>query len=331
MSKKNIIFIEGIPDDKKISVTKIQKDGSFDCIKGGSSNLMNFLKTDAFNSIGITFDTAVEQELPQLMIHGVFNEISDPDSNHITLEKLENLRKSAPANIPFFNLPADVMKTTRDNIYQLLQGIDKLHVPKTVRIQPKSPSDIYDAIKKEGLEFPVIFRQAGDHGGKSTIRIDDDGEQFYPFALDGRDYYLTQFVDYVDEKGVYAKYRLTVVNGEVFLRHVIFGKEWMVHARSQLPEKESKILKGKVAKNFNQKIKPEIAPIITEIHKRLNMDYFGIDCNIDQNMNILVFEINASMNQQFHSITKNSVFFKHTEAILNAIIQMISLRIDATS
>ena len=321
MSKKNIIFIEGIPDDKKISVTKIQKDGSFDCIKGGSSNLMNFLKTDAFNSIGITFDTAVEQELPQLMIHGVFNEISDPDSNHITLEKLENLRKSAPANIPFFNLPADVMKTTRDNIYQLLQGIDKLHVPKTVRIQPKSPSDIYDAIKKEGLEFPVIFRQAGDHGGKSTIRIDDDGEQFYPFALDGRDYYLTQFVDYKEE-GLYKKYRLVVVDGEVFLRHIMFSNSWMVHNKSQLGKMKER---QKVSGSFNKDIKPFVQPIITQIYNRLGLDYFGIDCNIDQNMNILVFEINANMN--VFTTMHDSVFKKHVEKTLQAIVNMIEKNI----
>lgn len=61
------------------------------------------------------------------------------------------------------------MKTTRDNIYRLFQGIDKLHVPKTVKIQPKSPADIYETITKEGFSFPVIFRQAGDHGGISTI------------------------------------------------------------------------------------------------------------------------------------------------------------------
>ncbi|HSR74091.1 MAG TPA: hypothetical protein VLL31_04540, partial [Sulfurovum sp.] len=154
------------------------------------------------------------------MIHGVFNQISDPDTNQITLQKAEDFYKMVSAHVPFFNIPSHVRRTSRDNIYKLLQGIDHLHVPKTVKIQPKSPKDIYDTIKEEGFEFPVIFRQAGDHGGVSTVRVDDETEQFYVFPLDGRDYYLTQFVEYFDENGLYKKYRLMVVDGKVYLRHV---------------------------------------------------------------------------------------------------------------
>ncbi len=87
-------------------------------------------------------------------------------------------------------------------IYQLLQGIIKLHIPKTVKIQPTSPSDIYSIIEKEDFKFPVIFRKAGDHGGVSTILIKNKDEQFYPFPLSGQDYYLTQFVDYAED-GIY--------------------------------------------------------------------------------------------------------------------------------
>lgn len=84
------------------------------------------------------------------------------------------------------------MKTTRDSIYSILSGIKKLNAPKTLKIQPRSPKEIYETIKKEGFEYPVIFRQAGDHGGISTIRIDNNTEQFYQFALDGRDFKSTE-------------------------------------------------------------------------------------------------------------------------------------------
>ena len=321
MSKKNILFINGIPDNHKVKVRKIQKDGSVSWGGSGSANVSNYLKNDLFDISDLIFDTNRDQKLPRKMIHAVFNQISDADSHKIALKKADDFYKAVSGNIPFFNAPSNVMKTTRDNIYQLLQGIEKLHVPKTVKLQPKSLSDIYDTIKKEDFKFPVIFRQAGDHGGISTILIKDTTEAFYAFPLDGRDYYLTQFVDY-KEDGIYAKYRLVVVDGEVFLRHAMFGKNWMVHAGSQLGEKESKSYKVSVAKRFHREIKPLIQPVITEIYDCLGLDYFGIDCHIDNEMNLLVFEINANMN--IFTISENSVFKKHTEKARQALIKILS-------
>jgi len=322
MTKKNILFLNGVPDNRKVIVNSIDKDGIYKWISKGSTNLDSFLKNDLFDISSVIFDVTGDQELPRIMISAVFNQIADADSHKITLQKADDFYKSISDQVPFFNPPSLVMKTTRDTIYRSLQGIEKLHVPKTVKIQPKSPADIYHTIQKEGFEFPVIFRQAGDHGGISTIRVDDDTEQFSEFALDGRDYYLTQFVEYV-KNGTYVKYRLIIVDGEVFLRHVYMSKDWVVHNANQLGDKASHPYQKDVAKRFLQDIKPLIQPVITEIHDRLGLDYFGIDCNIDENMNILVFEVNPSMN--VFSQTKNSMIFsKHIEKIRTALINMLA-------
>ena len=236
--KKNILFINGVPDDQSIFVYEIDENGVYKWRSIGSSNVGKFLQNDMFDRSSILFDITADQELPRRMISAVFNEISDADTHKITLKKADDFYISISDKVPFFNPPSLIMKTTRDNIYRSLQGIEKLHVPKTVKIQPRSPSDIYDIVKKENFEFPVIFRKAGDHGGISTIRVDDETEQFYQFPLDGRDYYLTQFVENKDN-GLYRKYRLMVVDGNVYLRHVKVGAEWLVHHKNQInnPEK----------------------------------------------------------------------------------------------
>jgi len=320
MSKKNILFINGIPDDRKMAIQKVAKNGLIKWGGKGSTNLSNFLENDLFDQFNVVFDLKGTQELPQQMIHAVFNQISDADTHKNVLKKADAFYKTVSAHVPFFNLPALVMKTTRDNIYRTLQGIDKVHVPKTIRLKPKSPSYIYKIIEKENFEFPVIFRQAGDHGGISTIRVDDETEQFYSFPLDGRDYYLTQFVE-TAEDGIYAKYRLVIVDGEVFIRHAIFSNEWMVHAGSQLNEKESSKYKNPISERFIEEIKPMIQPAITEIHHRLGLDYFGIDCHINKNMDLLVFEINSNMNIFVKS--ENSVFTEHIEMARQALIEML--------
>jgi glutathione synthase/RimK-type ligase-like ATP-grasp enzyme len=208
----------------------------------------------------------------------------------------------------------------------MLQGIEKLHVPKTVKIQPRSPFDIYAMIKKEGFSYPIIFRQAGDHGGVSTIKVDNETEQFYAFALDGRDYYLTQYVD-CSQDSIYSKYRLVVVDGDVFIRHAIFSDNWIIHSESrQYMKKNTKCQTQEkdILKSFDSAIKPKIKDVIQEIYNRLQLDYFGIDCNIDKDMNILVFEINANMNVLINnSREENNPWTKQMDQIKQAIIKMI--------
>jgi len=319
--KKSVLFINGIPDDRKVKVSKIEKNGKRRWGTKGSANVGNFIKNDFFNYSTIVLDTRMDQEFPRQMIHGVFNQISDPDSHKITLKKAEDFYQAVSAHIPFFNVPSHVMRTTRDNIYKLLHGIDKLHVPKTVKIQPECPQDIYEAIRKEGFSFPVIFRQAGDHTGISTIRIDDETEQFYIFPLDGRDYYLTQFVEYTED-GLYKKYRLMVVDGKVYLRHVKISEGWMVHHKNQIDNPEK--LQATNAKRFTE-YKKSIQEIATKIYNRLCLDYFGIDCNIDNMGNLLVFEINQSMNVFVQA--KGDIFSKNVDEIRQAVLQMINSRI----
>ncbi|QFR43906.1 ATP-grasp domain-containing protein [Sulfurimonas xiamenensis] len=327
MFKKNILFINGIPDDRKMLIQKIDKNGLIKWRGKGGTNLSNFLKNDLFDQYNVVFDLKGTQELPRQMIHAVFNQISDADTHKNVLKKTDSFYKTVSKHVPFFNPPANVMNTTRDNVYRLLQGVDKLHVPKTVKIQPKSPSDIYDTVEKEHFEFPVIFRQAGDHGGISTVRVDDKTEQFYAFPLDGRDYYLTQFVDYSDNAGVYTKYRLVVVDGEVYIRHVIFSDSWVIHSKSrEYMEKNKKYQsqEEKILKSFNVEIKPKIKDVINEMYKKLKLDYFGVDCYIDKDMNILVFEINANMNILVNNAKdKNNIWTKQIDIIKNAIIAMI--------
>ena len=92
----------------------------------------------------------------------------------------------------------------------------------------------------------------------------------------------------------------------------------MVHDKTQLEEIKAK---QATSKRFNKDIKPLIQPIITEIHRRLGLDYFGIDCHIDNEMNLLVFEINANMN--VFTTMQTSVFKKHAEKTLQALIKML--------
>lgn len=323
MTKKNVLFLNGIEDNRNVKISKISKNGNIQWQSRGSTNLNNFLKNNYFTCSKLILDTTSNQELPQQIIHGVFNEIADADSHKITLQKAEDFYQAVSSHVPFLNIPSSVMKTTRDNIFKLLQDIDKLHVPKTVKIQPKSPQEIYETIQKEGFELPVIFRQAGDHDGISTIRVNDKSEGFYAFALDGRNYYLTQYVEYVEKDGLYKKYRLLVVDGKVYLRHVKVSMDWMVYHKTQI-ENPEKVQQRSARRFFDHE--KAIQKVVNQIHHRLQLDYFGIDCYIDNKMNLLIFEINPSMG--VFTKEKNDIFSKNVDEIRKAVIKMIESRIN---
>ena len=327
MHEKSVLFINGIPDDLYVKVGSIQKNGKPYLVYSGGANIFDFINNELIKKHMLMLDANQTQDVKLVKSAVIFNQISDADTHKTALTKLKNIYKFFPKNTPFFNTPENILKTTRESIYSLTKAIDKVQVPKTVKIQPKSPQDIFNSIKEGGFAFPFIFRQAGDHGGISTILVKDSShEAFYAFALDGRDYYITQFVEYKKEN-VYTKYRLVVVDGEVYLRHVIFSDKWIIHSGSRdfmSQHKKYRELEETILNSFESTIKPNIQTAITALYKTTKLDYFGIDCSIDENFNILIFELNANMNVLINtSKNETNIWQEPIAKIVNAIATMI--------
>lgn len=321
--KSNVLFIDGIRDDSKVTVSLIDDKGlSYDV--GGSCNLFNHINSEYFKKHILVLDANQTSNLNINFndVHLLVNQVSDFDTHKKVLSKIDVLEDQVL--LPIINSAKNIVKTTRDNIYELLNSIDKLKVPKTVRITPLHPKDIIKTIKKENFEFPVILRECGNHGGHMTILLKskDDLKDFYFFALDGREYYLIQYINY-KENNIYRKCRLVVIDGKVYIRHVIYYDDWMIHSSSrefmdenpEYYEKESKIFD-----NFDTKLKPKLEPIIEKIYEKIGLDFFGIDCAIDKDMNITIFELNANMNILLNT---NSYTEKQTKKINEALINMI--------
>ncbi len=327
--KKNVLFTKGIADDGKVKVASI-REGHLVYSPGGSTNIYNNLSTDKFEKSIVALDTLRHHSVNLAKYDLIFNQISDPDTHKKVLRKLEFLLERSKKTVYCCNEPKKILKTSRDTVYSLLKDIPNLIIPKTVKLIPKTPQDVENAIVKNQFTFPVLFRQAGDHGGISTILINSLGEiatKMYPFALDGREYYLTQFVDY-RQQDIYKKFRLLIVDGEVYLRHVIFSDHWMIHSRSREFMKNNlqyNDMEIEILETFDELVKPLIQQTIIKIHEILQLEYFGMDCHIDQDGKIILFELNANMNVL---IDKNTRMEKYIQKIQNAIVQMLILKME---
>jgi glutathione synthase/RimK-type ligase-like ATP-grasp enzyme len=187
------------------------------------------------------------------------------------------------------------MGTTRDTVSNILAGLPRLRVPRTIRVQERTPSDVRDVVDKADLEYPVLVRIAGTHLGMSMIRIDtpDDFDAILRLnRFDRSSLYVTEFCDFASPDGRYRKFRIAVVGGDIFLRHVYIGDSWLIHrAEHDASMREERALLDA----FDHQWSDWLRPMCQEIARRLDLDFFGIDCSIDPAGQVLLFEANACM------------------------------------
>jgi len=312
----NVLFLQGIPDNQKVILLSINNPFSFDA--GGSCNVYNHIDESNFKKHSLTLNIKQGIGITIQNIDLIFNQISDNDTHSITLSKVASLIQKF--NLKCINHPKYISQTTRESIYLKLKKIPQISMPKTIRIQSKTPSDIFLKIQENDLRYPIILREAGAHGGVTTHLVHSNNEiqNLYAIPLDGRDYYLTQYKNCMNEDGLFQKMRLVIINGEAFIRHCISSKEWMVHAQNRVENSEN--LEIKILESFESFIKPKIDSTIQDIYREIKLEYFGIDCYIDKNMRLTIFEINANMNILIKS--KNYTD-KYTQKIRDAVSKMI--------
>ena len=330
----DILFVSGVADDNQVQVV-VDEKGGFQYLLNGSSSVSPWVdKNSEFNTHRFILAGTGGQQKYGFRFNPsvIFNEISDADSHTQALSRCIAFCDQQKCSI--INPPDAVLKTRRDQVSQVLSGVEGVKTPKTIRFHPQSPDDIKKKIE-EHFTGPVLLRVAGLHGGKSLIKIDSSdqlGQQLYPFALDGRPYYLTEFHDFKSKDGHYRKHRLAVVEGVPYLRHLLINDDWMVHrsarsfmtGRTPLVNEERELMMS-----FYKSLGAELSGRIKMIAERLSLDYFGIDCHINEEGEMLIFEANANMNILVNTQTTPNIWEAPIAAIREHIVSMVLKRAEA--
>lgn len=301
-----ILFVSGINDLSKMGVT-LDDSGKLGFLMDGNCSVHRRLDLGerpvaAFTLFGKGVkQRGVEFKPPPALI---FNQIADADTHRGALERCGELCSQIRASV--INHPSNVLATTRDQVAHTLRGIPGVRVPQTQRFQPRSPDEVFAFADEAGFAAPFIVRVVGLHGGVSMLRISnrDDYASLHALPFDGRDFYLTEFVDYRSGDGNYRKTRFAVVDGVPLIRHHLIDREWKVHAASLEYMDQNRALaheQNSLLADFDRTLKPQLAARVSEIAHRLGLDYFGIDCHLDARGEMLVFEANANMNILYNS------------------------------
>lgn len=327
----NILFIDAIPDNGLVEA-RIDDQGEITINLGGSCNLWKFL-APSLSQFPNTFleriiISANSRDIP-LKIKApilVFNEISEPDS-HLDALKITN-QIIDQLKCAVINSPASIMNTRREHLQEKLIEFSCFNVPKTIRMTPLSPKDISRAWKKYFPECSVIVRKAGDHGGKSTLKLSNqkDLSLLHQYSLDGSAYMMSEFINYRSPDQLYRKYRFVLVNGAVFLRHMIISDQWMVHSRSRSFMKQNPKYydeEKEMLHNFKNIVDPGLLKSLSMLNQIFGAEYLGLDCHIDEDNILTVFELNAGMNILVNNQVDGQLWEEPIDQIKQALLKLI--------
>lgn len=286
----NVLF--GLTDDATARV-QISDDGKrLDFALLGTASIVPHISTDRF-ALNMLYLHPGREVPVRLGPGALLNHVGDPDLCAGALSLIEKIANKVDR--PCFNAPAAVARSTRDGVARALAGLDGIDVPKTIRIGSTDPAQVLGAIEDAGMCFPVLLRIAGAHGGEDMLRIDgpDDAAEMARLTPKGRAFYATEFREFASSDGFYRKSRIVVVGEEIFLRHYIVGEGWLLHVGRRAANTEAEEI-GSIA-NFDAALAPRLRPLFQEIGRRLGLDFFGVDCNIEPSGRVILFEANACM------------------------------------
>ncbi|MDE1994150.1 MAG: tetratricopeptide repeat protein [Rhizobiaceae bacterium] len=203
---------------------------------------------------------------------------------------------------PVINHPRLILETDRETVARRLAGISGAVMPITIRIEA---TELLKRLRAgETVPFPLIVRHAGTHGGE-MMELVSSMESLLQFADEAGDQalYLTDFVDYSSPDGLFRKYRFVFVGDEILPYHLAIGDGWKVHhASTRMAEVEWMRNEERAFLNEPHRVFGAPAMVALDaIRREIGLDYFGIDCAVDSQGRVVVFEVNASMLIHLHN------------------------------
>ena len=226
----------------------------------------------------------------------VINFVSDADQGRSVLPLVTTLVDQLGK--PVINHPEKIQKTTREGIAMLLKNIPNCRLARVVRHAAGEAASAEALQKKIDFLLPLLARPAGTHGGDKFEKI-DSFETLASFIQEEptADHYLMEYIDYQSADGHFCKYRFIFVDGQILPYHLAIGDHWKVHHITTDMSKNLWMQAEEEAflKNPTAVFSAKHYQALQSIQQAVGLEYFGIDCGLDKDDNLVIFEVNASM------------------------------------
>jgi len=263
---------------------------------GGNTPIEFLLENSGIELLTLYVVAGVELPVP-LPDHDVAIVIaSDSDQCREALRKIDRAAARWPR--PLLNPPRLVGHLDRDKLHRLLSDIEGLDIPVTasatraqlsVLAQPNAEL----ADPAVDLRFPIIVRPMGSHAGVGLARIDDHAAiGGYLAERPEQEFFVSRFVDYAGDDGLFRKYRIVVVDGRPYACHMAIADRWdiwylnagMAFSESKRAEEEN------FMRTFDQAFAARHQHALAAMIERIGLDYFTVDCAENKRGELLIFE-----------------------------------------
>ena len=269
--------------------------------------------------------------LPQ---HDIAIVIAPADGNSRgTLAAIDRLAARWPR--PMLNLPQNIGNLDRDRLWQLLRSAPGVEIPSTV---PVSREELLGVTIGEyrlfeilpDADFPIVVRPLDSHAGAGLAKLDD------PAAITGylagrteERFFISRFVDYSSNDGLFRKYRLVLVDGRAYAVHMAISEQWKLwylNADMALNSGYRAEESGFMA-SFDEGFARRHHIALGELARAIGLDYCTIDCAESKDGRLLVFE--ADNTAIVHDMDPPSIYpYKPAQmaTIFNAFVEMLYRR-----
>jgi hypothetical protein len=215
---------------------------------------------------------------------------------------------------PMLNPPQLVSHLDRDKLHRLLRGMEGLDIPATIGVTRENLSDVARSILSFSdiaaeLEFPIIIRPRGSHAGVGLAKLDDrTAIDRYLAERAEQEFFVSRFVDYANEDGLFRKYRVVFVDGRPYACHMAIADRWDIwYLNAGMSDSAPKRLEEETfMRTFDIGFARRHATALAGIADRIGLDYFTIDCAENKRGELLIFE--ADNTAVVHNMDSPEVF-----------------------
>ena len=263
---------------------------------GGNTPIEFLLEDSGIELLTLYVVAGVELPTP-LPDHDVAIVIaSDSEECRDALRKIEHATPRWPR--PLLNPPQLVGNLDRDKLHRLLDGIGGLDMPATTSVTRTQMVELASADTAVAgiaadLSFPIIVRPRGSHAGAGLARIDDRamiGD--YLAQQPAQEFFVSRFVDYAGDDGLFRKYRIVVVDGRPYACHMAIADRWDIwYLNAGMAFSESKRLEeADFMRTFDHGFAARHGRALAAMAERIGLDYFTVDCAENKRGELLIFE-----------------------------------------
>jgi len=268
----------------------------------GGNTPLEFLLEDSdieLNTLYVVPGMPLPQPLPAHDIAMVIAPVSESVSD--TLSEITQLVKTWPR--PVLNLPQNIFQLDRDRLHVLLKSAPGISIPTTARLSRKNLLEIAHngELLRDGITdggFPLIVRPIDGHAGLGLAKLELASDiDTYLSQRQESDFFISPYVDYSGADGLFRKYRIVFVDGRPHACNMAISDQWKIwYYNADMAQcLARRAEEARFMANFEDEFAKRHGVALAETARRIDLEYFGIDCAETKDGKLLIFEADNAM------------------------------------